>query len=145
MPRPGARASACFNLRSDAAVSNPRCPSIQMGCFQKPLALRTALGAARSRPPTSTNGDQRSHLVPAVGFPNPALRARIQAWLAVHQEQIPMVSVGQFQPRHPPAIGHSSHGMGRGIPIVEIADQGDTLGARGIAKKHDGMGRPPLG
>lgn len=56
-----------------------------------------------------------------------------------------MVAVGQFQAGHPGTIGHLAHGVGIGLPTVEVAYQGDTRGTGRAAEEIDVMPGAPGG
>jgi hypothetical protein len=48
-----------------------------------------------------------------------------------------MVTLGQWHLEEPATIHPPLHGVGRGVPIIEVTDQADGLGPRGIAVEVD--------
>ena len=86
----------------------------------------------------STYGDERS-LGPLVVAGN-ALRAGVEHRFAIDQEAVMVVPMIQLDLNEPSAVRLALHGMGRQIPIIEIAGEMDLFGARGHADEVDGLG-----
>src|SRR5262245_40059827 len=56
-----------------------------------------------------------------------------------------MVAVSERYLEEPPAIAAAFHGVGRGIPAVEVAHQADRFGLRRSAIEIDWLGRLGVG
>ncbi len=81
----------------------------------------------------STYCDQRNSLVAVVA--SDSTRFRVKRWSAIHQKQIAVMTVMQFQTDHPATIRRAAHGSRCGIPSIEITCQGHARSPRGIAEK----------
>ena len=53
----------------------------------------------------------------------------------IHDKQVLMMTVMEFQACHPPAIRHTVHGSRCYIPIIEITHEADLSGFRCIAEE----------
>ena len=65
--------------------------------------------------------------------------------LPVHEELVLMVAMGKLQPDDPAAVRHPRHRMGRGLPLVEVANERDALGLRRAAEEIHQVERPVAG
>lgn len=63
------------------------------------------------------------------------MRARVEHWLAIHQQKIVVMPVAYGDVEPPGAVEVFLHGMRGRIPIVEVTDDEDGL--RG-SKVHEG-------
>jgi hypothetical protein len=66
-----------------------------------------------------------------------SLRARVESEDAVDQKSVAMMTVLEFDAKQPGAIGHLFHGMGVGVPLIEIANEADGFGVGCIADEID--------
>ena len=83
----------------------------------------------------STDCDQGNRLIAfVVHFPH---RIRIERGFSIHQELVLMVAMGKLQPNDPAAVRHPRHRMGGGLPLVEVANESNTLGLRRAAEEID--------
>lgn len=77
-----------------------------------------------------------------VGFvAGDAQGVRVKHRLAIYQELIVVSAVIEGDLEEPGAVRMSLHGEGLGVPVVEIADQGDPAGGRGGANETDHLGQ----
>src|SRR5947209_6481195 len=88
----------------------------------------------------SAHGNGRNSFVPRV--PGNSGRLRIEHWLTIHEETVPMVSVRQGHLKKPRTIHASFHWMRGGIPSVEIANQKHRRRAWCSAEEADRLGHP---
>ena len=85
----------------------------------------------------STDADQRDLLVPVIA--SDSAPVRVKGWRAIHQKQIPVMTVVQFQSGHPATIRCAAHGRRCWVPSVEIAYQVHTFNPEGITEKRNVM------
>ena len=88
--------------------------------------------------PASAHREKRDAFIPLVA-PH-ALRARVEARLAVHHEDILVVAVTQRHVRQPGAVHLALQRVRGGVPAIEVAHDADLFRLRRGAKKADGLG-----
>lgn len=68
-----------------------------------------------------------------------SLRAGVERGLAVDDEKVVVMTMGKRQIEAPGTIGLPSHRMGRWLPIIEIAHEGNVSRVRRPAHESDGF------
>ena len=75
-----------------------------------------------------------------------AVRAQgfgIERGLAIHQKIVSMMAVVKGEREQPPAVRHTPHRIGCGVPVVEVASEEDTAGFRRMTEEiHESDGVP---
>ncbi len=78
----------------------------------------------------------------AFGIAGDAMSARVKGGVAIDEKAVMVMAVMQGDLEEPGAIRLPLHPVGCRVPVVEIADQTDLLGAGGQTNKIDGLGHP---
>ena len=88
-----------------------------------------------------THCDERDALIPLVA--RNARSAGVQRRIAIHNEEILVMTVVQFQTGHPASVRPPVHWSCRYIPTIEIADEPHCLGRWRITVESHEVARAP--
>src|SRR6266498_1171697 len=91
--------------------------------------------ASSEEPSASAHGDEGDLLVLLVS--GHALGMRVEHQLVIHHEEVVVMPMIERNLRPPGPVGHAFHGVGGGVPIIEIAGDEYLAGMRSEANERD--------